>query len=182
VAIARSTLEKRRVDRDLEETGDWFRARQREKAAEDAIVRQQREAQIAEERRQRWKHQWIEQAFNSVTFGCAPRGGDRSPRCSRRGTVRASTGPSSVDHSTLGRSGRTTGSATVDAEIGNRKGAENSDKQAALGCAEEAGVRSDETARQSRSVRSTASAARRGQLSLDGDRRGAGGAASDPRA
>ena len=39
VAITRSMLEKRRIDRDREETEDWFRARQRQTAAEEAIER-----------------------------------------------------------------------------------------------------------------------------------------------
>ena len=66
VAITRSMLEKRRIDRDREETEDWFRARQRQTAAEEAIERQRREAQLAEERRQHWEQQWVQNALNSV--------------------------------------------------------------------------------------------------------------------
>lgn len=66
VAISRSGLEKRKVDRELEETEDWFRERARQKAAEEAIERQQREAQLAQEQRQRWEQQWTEYAFNSL--------------------------------------------------------------------------------------------------------------------
>ena len=66
VAISRSGLEKRKVDRELEETEDWFRERARQKAAEEAFERQQREAQLAQEQRQRWEQQWTEYAFNSL--------------------------------------------------------------------------------------------------------------------
>jgi hypothetical protein len=69
VEITRSALEKRRIDRELEETEDWFRERQREKAAEEAIERQQREAQLAEEWRQQWEQQWIQYALDSLPYG-----------------------------------------------------------------------------------------------------------------
>ncbi len=66
VAITRSALEKRKVDRELEETEDWFRGRQREKAAEEAVERQKREARLALEQRQHWEQQWMQYALNSV--------------------------------------------------------------------------------------------------------------------
>src|SRR6266852_9784419 len=51
VAITRSMLEKRKIDRDLEETEDWFRDRQRQQAVAEAAERQRAEAKQAEERR-----------------------------------------------------------------------------------------------------------------------------------
>ena len=69
VAITRSMLEKRRIDREREETEDWFRARQRQTAAEEAIERQHREAKLTEERRQRWEQQWIQYALDSLPAG-----------------------------------------------------------------------------------------------------------------
>ena len=59
-------LEKRKIDREMEENEDWFRARESQKAAEVAIERQQREARLAEERRTRWEQQWMQYALDSV--------------------------------------------------------------------------------------------------------------------
>jgi hypothetical protein len=75
VAITKSTLEKRRVDRELEETEDWFRDRERQKAAEEAIQRQQCEAELAREQRQRWEQEWTQYTLNSVPPRCAAGGG-----------------------------------------------------------------------------------------------------------
>lgn len=69
VAVTRSMLEKRKIDREREETEDWFRARQRQTAAEEAIERQQRERKLAEERRQRWEQQWMQYALDSLPYG-----------------------------------------------------------------------------------------------------------------
>jgi hypothetical protein len=66
VAITRSMLDKRKIDREMEENEDWFRARQSQKAAEAAIERQQREAKLAEEQRTRWEQQWMQYALDSV--------------------------------------------------------------------------------------------------------------------
>lgn len=40
VAIARSTLEKRKIDREIEENEDWFRERQRQRETAAALERQ----------------------------------------------------------------------------------------------------------------------------------------------
>ena len=66
VAVTRSVLEKRKIDREIEENEDWFVERQCQRAAEEAIERQKSEAKLAEQQRQRWLQQWILYAFNSV--------------------------------------------------------------------------------------------------------------------
>src|SRR5216684_3459689 len=48
VAITRSMLEKRKIDREIEETEDWFRDRKRHQAAAEAAERQGIEAKKAE--------------------------------------------------------------------------------------------------------------------------------------
>lgn len=63
VAIARSVLEKRKIDREIEEAEDWFRERQRQLAAEEAAERQTAEAN---QQRIEWTHQWMQYAINSV--------------------------------------------------------------------------------------------------------------------
>jgi hypothetical protein len=68
VAITRSTLEKRKIDREIEENEDWFRERQRRQAAAEAAERQRIEAQEAEQRRMRWDQKWTQYALNSVPF------------------------------------------------------------------------------------------------------------------
>jgi excisionase family DNA binding protein len=55
VAITRSTLEKRKIDREIEENEDWFVERQRRKDAAGAVERQKNEARLAEQRRQQWE-------------------------------------------------------------------------------------------------------------------------------
>jgi hypothetical protein len=45
VAITRSMLEKRKIDREIEETEDWFRDRQRQQAAAEAVERQRTRGQ-----------------------------------------------------------------------------------------------------------------------------------------
>jgi excisionase family DNA binding protein len=69
VAISRSRLENRKIDRELEETEDWFRERQRQEAAAEEAERQKREAKEAEQRRQRWVQRWTEYALNSLPYG-----------------------------------------------------------------------------------------------------------------
>jgi excisionase family DNA binding protein len=66
VAITRSTLEKRRIDREIEENEDWFRERQRQRAAAEVLERQKAEAKLAEHRRRQWMQQWTQYALNSV--------------------------------------------------------------------------------------------------------------------
>src|ERR1035437_8097205 len=69
VAITRSMLEKRKIDRELEETEDWFRERQRQQAAAEAAERQRTEAKQAEQRRLLWMQQWTQYALNSLPYG-----------------------------------------------------------------------------------------------------------------
>ncbi len=66
VAITRSMLEKRKIDREIEENEDWFRDHQRRQAATQAVERQRTEAQQAEQRRQQWVHKWTQYALNSL--------------------------------------------------------------------------------------------------------------------
>jgi excisionase family DNA binding protein len=68
VAITRSMLEKRKIDREIEENEDWFVERQRQKDAAEAVERQKNEAKLAEQRRQQWEQRWIQYALNSVPF------------------------------------------------------------------------------------------------------------------
>jgi excisionase family DNA binding protein len=68
VAITRSMLEKRKIDRDLEETEDWFRERQRQQMAAEAVNRQRTEAKQAEQRRLLWVQQWTQYALNSLPY------------------------------------------------------------------------------------------------------------------
>src|ERR1019366_5983902 len=69
VDITRSMLEKRKIDRDLEETEDWFRDRQRQQAAAEAEERQRTVAKQAEQRRLQWMQQWMQYALNSLPYG-----------------------------------------------------------------------------------------------------------------
>ena len=69
VAITRSMLEKRKIDRELEETEDWFRERQGQQAAAEAAERQRAEAKQAEQRRLLWMQQWTQYALNSLPYG-----------------------------------------------------------------------------------------------------------------
>lgn len=66
VAIARSTLEKRKIDREAEENEDWFRNRKRERETAAALERQKANAQLAAQRRQQWIQEWIKYALGSV--------------------------------------------------------------------------------------------------------------------
>ncbi len=69
VAITRSMLEKRKIDRELEETEDWFRARERQHAAAEAAERRRMETQQAEQRRLQWVHEWTKYALDSLPAG-----------------------------------------------------------------------------------------------------------------
>jgi hypothetical protein len=62
-------LEKRKIDRDLEETEDWFRDRQRQQAAAEAVEHQRTEAKQAEQRRVLWMQQWTQFALDSLPYG-----------------------------------------------------------------------------------------------------------------
>src|ERR1017187_6424397 len=69
VAITRSMLEKRKIDRELEENEDWFRDRQGRQAAAEAAERQRAELKQAEQRRLLWMQQWTQYALNSLPYG-----------------------------------------------------------------------------------------------------------------
>jgi excisionase family DNA binding protein len=69
VAITRSLLEKRKIDRELEENEDWFRDRQGRQAAAEAAERQRTEGKQAEQRRLLWVQQWTQYALNSLPYG-----------------------------------------------------------------------------------------------------------------
>ncbi len=68
VAIARSTLEKRRIDREIEENEEWFRDRQRQHQAAVVLERQKADAQLAAQWRQQWMHKWKKYALDSVPY------------------------------------------------------------------------------------------------------------------
>jgi excisionase family DNA binding protein len=68
VTITRSMLEKRKIDRELEENEDWFRDRQGRQAAAQAAERQRTEVKQAEQRRLLWMQQWTQYALNSVPY------------------------------------------------------------------------------------------------------------------
>jgi excisionase family DNA binding protein len=69
VAITRSMLEKRKIDRELEENEDWFRDRQRREVSAEAAERQRAEVKQAEQRRLLWVQQWTQYALNSLPYG-----------------------------------------------------------------------------------------------------------------
>jgi hypothetical protein len=80
VNIRRSRLEARRLDKEIEETEDFFRERERHQAAEDAArqeaaqaakdrQRQAAEAARAERRRQDQIQRWQQYALNSLPYG-----------------------------------------------------------------------------------------------------------------
>jgi hypothetical protein len=66
VDITRSLLEKRKIERELEENEDWFRDRQRRQSAAEAAERQRTELKQAEQRRLLWVQQWTQYALNSL--------------------------------------------------------------------------------------------------------------------
>ena len=69
VAITRSTLERRKIEREIEEQEDWFRERQRREAAAEAAERQRTDAEQAEQRRLRWVQEWTQYALDSLPYG-----------------------------------------------------------------------------------------------------------------
>jgi excisionase family DNA binding protein len=68
VAITRSLLEKRKIDRELEENEDWFRDRQGRQSAAEAAERQRTEVKQAEQRRLLWVQEWTQYALNSLPY------------------------------------------------------------------------------------------------------------------
>jgi hypothetical protein len=69
VAITRSRLEKRKIEREAEENEDWFRARDRQRAEAEAAERQRDEARQAGQQRQQWVQEWMRYALNSLPIG-----------------------------------------------------------------------------------------------------------------
>jgi len=69
VAITRSKLEKRKIERDLEENEDWFRARTRRQAEAEAAERQKAEVRQAGQQRQKWMQEWLRYALNALPSG-----------------------------------------------------------------------------------------------------------------
>jgi excisionase family DNA binding protein len=66
VKITENRLRKRRLEREVEETEDWFRERERQQAAEEAEERQQAEAACVEQNRREWLHGWTRYALDSL--------------------------------------------------------------------------------------------------------------------
>jgi hypothetical protein len=69
VVITRSTLEQRKIEREIEENEDWFRDRERRQAEAKAAARQKAEANQAEQRYQEWVQEWTQYALNSLPLG-----------------------------------------------------------------------------------------------------------------
>jgi len=69
VAISKSTLEQRKVEREIEENEDWFRDRERRDAERKAADRRKAEAEQAEQRHQQWLQEWTQYALNSLPWG-----------------------------------------------------------------------------------------------------------------
>ena len=68
VAITKSTLEQRKIERQIEENEDWFRDRERREAeTKDAERRRPRPGR--QERRQQWLQRWTQYALNSLPWG-----------------------------------------------------------------------------------------------------------------
>jgi hypothetical protein len=72
VQIQQSRLEKRRIEKDLEETEDWFRAREKKEAAKKAAARQRAEEEQAEQRHRKLIHQWTEYGLKCLPFHHPP--------------------------------------------------------------------------------------------------------------
>src|ERR1019366_2904289 len=68
VKIVESRLKKRRIEKDAEEVEDWFRDRNRQQAALEAVERQKAEAAQAEQRRRKWLDSWIQYGLNSRPY------------------------------------------------------------------------------------------------------------------
>jgi excisionase family DNA binding protein len=68
VAITRSAFERRKIEREIEETEDWFRDRQRREADAEAAERQRAEAKQGEQRRLLWLQQWTQYALDSMPY------------------------------------------------------------------------------------------------------------------
>jgi len=69
VAITKSTLEQRKVEREIEENEDWFRERERREAERKAAERRKAEAEEAEQQHQQWVLEWTQYALNSLPWG-----------------------------------------------------------------------------------------------------------------
>jgi hypothetical protein len=64
--ITRCTLEKRKIERELEENEDWFRERQSRQASAAEAERHRIALRQAEQRRVTWVQEWTQYALNSV--------------------------------------------------------------------------------------------------------------------
>jgi hypothetical protein len=69
VTIMKSTLEQRKVERQIVEQDDWFRDREHLEAEAKAAEHQKAEAKQAEQRRQEWVQEWTQYALNSLPWG-----------------------------------------------------------------------------------------------------------------
>ncbi len=69
VAITRSMLERRKIEREIEENDDWFRERERRAEEAEAAERQRTEAEQAEQRRLCWVQDWTQHALDSLPNG-----------------------------------------------------------------------------------------------------------------
>jgi hypothetical protein len=68
VAITKSLLEKRKVDRELEENEDWFRERDHQEAEAMAAERERADAEQSQQRRRLWEQEWMRYALDSVPY------------------------------------------------------------------------------------------------------------------
>ena len=66
VAITENRLKRRRLEKDIEETEDFFRERQRRVNAEQAVERERVARLQSEHRRQQWADRWIQYALKAV--------------------------------------------------------------------------------------------------------------------
>ena len=69
VAITESRLKRRKIDRELEETEDWFREREdREAARIEAQERERHRQAEAEQERRAWTDKWLAHALDSLPY------------------------------------------------------------------------------------------------------------------
>jgi excisionase family DNA binding protein len=66
VAITENRLKRRRLEKDLEETEDFFRERQRRVNAEQAVEKERIARLQSEQRRQQWADRWLQYALKAV--------------------------------------------------------------------------------------------------------------------
>jgi excisionase family DNA binding protein len=66
VKVRENQLHERRLERDLEECEDWFRARLQQQAAKEEEKRRRAEAARAQEARREWLQKWIQVGLHAV--------------------------------------------------------------------------------------------------------------------